>query len=250
MIPINWLPCCNGGRRPPDPKRTRIIRRLLIVSAIAALPAAYFWHDIFVGVLIFLIYVWGFLNFPVTAFAALASIAFAVGWYLPLWPCKAWRRASVFLAVVIVLHTGWFLFGWVTFYPLCRIEVGIGGSTGHRAMVGDLDPYHADLFEHGLAARWGEAAVKRVDAHTVLVRPAIALLENEWNWNISYHAASGPLPPQLAERKDADCLAIEQNAMLGGEATRWRSGWGLWPWDTINEDEGFARWLRSLYKDG
>jgi hypothetical protein len=249
MIPTNRMLGQYRNGRPHDLGRSRLVRRVLIIAAVATPFLAVFWFEVLKGVLLYLVYVWAFLNFPVTVFAALASIVFAIGWYLPLWPGKAWRRASVFLGVVIVLHTGWFLFGWVTFHPLCSIEVGIGGSTGNRAMMGDLDPYHADLFKRGLAVSWGEAAVQQADAHTVLVRPAFALLENEWNWNISYHAASGPLPPQLAERRDADCLAIEQNAMLDGKATRWRSGWGLWPWDTIDEDEGFARWLRGLYKD-
>ena len=248
MIPTHWLSGRSRGRRQSDPIRARMIRRLLIISAIATLPVGFFWHDIFVGILSFLIYVYLFLQFPVTAFAALAAIVFAIGWYLPIWPGRAWQRASAILVVVIVLHAGWFLYGWVTFHPLCSITAGIGGDTSQRALMGELDPEYADRFERALRGSWGASAVRRPDAHTVLVHPTIALIENEWNFNVSYLVASSALPPQLAERKDADCLAIEQNAMLGGEASWWRKGWGLWPWNTINEDEGFARWLRSLYK--
>lgn len=252
MMWPNLLPGISEGRWPPDPSHVRLIRRLLIVAVVAAPLLVVFWHDVVKGLIFYLFYLWGYFNFPVTAFATVAAIIFAVGWYLPM-PLgmarfRAWKRATIVLAVVFVLHTGWFLFGWVTFHPLCSIDVGIGGSTGQRALMGELDPYRAGLLKRGLAVRWGEAAVRRTDPYTVLVRPAFALLENEWNWNISYHFAAGPLPPQLAERKDADCLAIEQNAMRGGKAESWRSGWGLWPWDTINEDEGFARWLRGLYK--
>jgi hypothetical protein len=83
-----------------------------------------------------------------------------------------------------------------------------------------------------------------------MVRPAIALLDNEWNLNVSYLVASAPMPPELADDKRADCLAIEQTAMVDGKAARWRAGWGLWPWDTIDEDGTFARWLRGLYREG
>lgn len=252
MIPLDLLPGMSASHHPPDQREVRYGLRILALIALAALPAVYFWHDIFVAAAAFVVYVYLFLNFPVTAFPALAAIAFAVGWYIPLWPrkarLKAWQRASLFLAIVVVLHTGWFLFGWVTFHPLCLIKVGIGGSTGERALVGELHPAYADRFERALAGMWGQDAVLRSDANTVLVRPAVAAIDNEWNWNISYFVASGPLSTQLAGRKDADCIAMEQYAMLGGKADSWRVGWGLWPWNTINEDEGFARWVRSLYK--
>jgi hypothetical protein len=36
--------------------------------------------------------------------------------------------------------------------------------------------------------------------------------------------------------------------MAGGEVDDWREDWGLWPWETIEVNGDFARWLRGLYR--
>jgi hypothetical protein len=109
--------------------------------ALAALLAAWFWREAAIGLLFFLGYVYLFLSLPVTAFAIIGALFFAAGWYLPLWPSlmrrPAWLRASLVFGVAVILHTGWFLFGWVSFHPLCSIKMGVGTThTGNRALIG------------------------------------------------------------------------------------------------------------------
>lgn len=253
MNPLDVLPGSGTGRRPPDPRCARRIRRLLIIAALATVPLAYFWMEVLQGVVLFLLYVWVFLSFPVTAFACVVAIIFAIGWYLPLWPSmarrKAWQRASIVLAMVIVLHTGWFLFGWVTFHPLCRHEAGVFGMNNQHTLIGKLEPGYADHFERELIESLGSGAVRRSDTHTILVRPVFGLLESRRIERVSEHVAGRPIPPELAHDKYAVCRTIEQNALVDRAAVQWRAGWGLWPWSTIHDDGDLARWLRGLYKD-
>jgi hypothetical protein len=253
MIPFDILPGSSSGRRSPDPRRARRIRRILIVAAIAALPLAYFWLDALKGVVLYLFYAWAYLNFPVTAFACVGAIVFAIGWYLPLWPSmarrKACQRASIVLAIVIVLHTGWFLFGWVAFHPQCRHKAGVFGMNNQHTLLGKLKPGYADLFERELIESLGGDAVRRSDAHTILVRPVFGLLESRRVESISERIAGRSIPPELEHHKYAVCRAIERHALVDGRAVHWRAGWGLWPWSTIHDDGDFAHWLRSLYKD-
>lgn len=253
MNSLDLIPGCNGGRRPPDPRRVRRIRLILIVMAVVTLLAAYFWLEVLKGVVLFLLYVWVFLNFPVTAFACVGAIVFAIGWYLPLWPSmsrrKAWQRASTVLAVVVVLHTGWFLFGWVTFHPLCRHKAGVGGTNNQHTLIGKLEPNHADSFERELIESLGSDAVRRSGAHTILVRPVFGLLESRRIERVSERVAGRSIPSEFAHSKYAVCRTIERNALVDGSADFWRAGWGLWPWSTIHYDGDLARWLRGLYKD-
>ena len=234
MIPFDILPGSSSSREPPDPRRARRIRRVLIVAAIAALPLAYFWLEVLKGIVLFLLYVWVFLNFPVTAFACVGAIVFAIGWYLPLWPSmarrKAWQRASVVLAIVIILHTGWFLFGWVAFHPLCRHKAGVGGTNSQHTLIGKLNPVYADRFERELIESLGNDAVHRSDADTILVRPVFGLLESRRIERVSESFGAKPMPPELADTKYGICRAIERNAFVDRRAVQWRAGWGLWLW--------------------
>lgn len=167
VTPLDLLPGARTGQQPPSHRDVRQALRMMLILALVAFPAAWFWREVVIGLLYFLGYVYLFLIFPVTAFAILGAIVFAVGWYLPLWPGlmrrAAWQRASSVLAAAVVLHTVWFLFGWVTFHPLCSIKLGMGTTdTGNRALIGKLDPAYADRFQRALAGAWGDAAAQSV----------------------------------------------------------------------------------------
>ncbi len=253
MIPICRSPSCNGDRRPPDPNLARLFRRLLIVAIVAVPLLALFWHDVVKGLILYLFYLWAYLNFPVTAIATVAAIVFAVGWYLPL-PfglarLAAWKRATIVTAVVVVLHSTWFLVGWTTFYPTCRHKAGVGGMNDQHTLVGQLEPAYADQFERKLIESLGGHAVNRSEDHTILIRPIFGLLESQRVERISEHIGAKPMPADLAGTKYGVCRAIERNALVGRRAVLWRAGWGLWPWNTIHDDGSFARWLRDLYRD-
>ena len=113
----------NNGldRRVPSPwgGRRRLLR-ILGLLIVAALVFA-FWRDVLFGLLVYLVYTFMFLNYPVGAFASLGAIVFAIGWCLCPWPGRTrrrrWQPAVAVLAVVAILHAGWFVYGWVTFYP-------------------------------------------------------------------------------------------------------------------------------------
>ncbi len=253
MIWLNLLPGISQGRWPPDPNHVRLLRRLLIAAVLAVPLLALFGLDVVKGLILYLFYLWAYLNFPVTAFATVAAVVFAVGWYLPL-PLgmarlKAWKRATIVLAVIVVLHTGWFLVGWTTFYPTCRHNAGVGGMNNQHTLVGRLDPAYADHFERELIESLGEHAVHRSDAHTILVRPVFGLLDSQRVERISEYVGARPMPADLAGTKYGVCHAIERNALVDRRAVLWRAGWGLWPWNTIHDDGSFARWLRDLYRD-
>ena len=253
MMWPNLLPGISADRWTPDPRHTRLFRRWLIVAVLAAPLLVIFWLDVVKGLILYLFYLWAYLNFPVTAFATLAAIVFAVGWYLPLplsmTRLKAWKRASLVLAVVVTLHGIWFLVGWTTFHPTCRHNAGVGGMNNQHTLVGRLEPTYADHFERKLIESFGDDAVYRSDAHTILVRPVFGLLDSRRIESVSEHVGARPMPPELADTKYGVCRAIERNALVDRQAVLWRPGWGLWPWNTIRNDGSFARWLRNLYKD-
>ena len=261
MIPLDIMPGVYTGRQPPDPRDVHRVLRILVGLAIVAFLLVVFFDYAYQGYYWFLVYFLLFTGHPIGAFGSIAAVIFGLGWYWR-WPPilkshhPAWR-ASALLATVFVLHAGWFLFGWVTFRPLCVNDTAVRMAAFYdidvalydvptRALIGPLKPAIADKFEYTLTRKWGAGAVRRADAHTLLVRPAIALLNNSANWHFSYRLIDGPLPDGTS---DDGCREMEVHGLVRGYADSQRIGWGLWPWSTIRDDGDFARWLRGLYKD-
>jgi len=203
---------------------------------------------------LYLSFVLGFLHDPLGAFGVLAAVVYAAGWYLR-WPapvarCRPWIRGTTAAVLAFVLHGLWFLFGWVTFHPTCSYDVGVSPfSTGQVTVIGELDATYADRFEEALMDAWGRDAVRRGDAHTVLVRPLFGLLYDQDIERLSYRVAGVTTIPLLGDESREPCFTVERNTMAGGKVARWRDDWGLWPWSTIDHDGAFARWLRGLYVD-
>jgi hypothetical protein len=193
-----------------------------------------------------------FLHTPLGAFGALAAIVFADGWYLR-WPpaigrCRPWRRGAMVLALVAILHTGWFLFGWVPFHPRCSYDVGVSlFATGRVVLIGDFDPVYADRFEEALAVAWGRAAVRRGEEYSLFIRPVFGLLTDDEIETLSYRVAGVTDVPPLGDESLEPCRTLERNAMAGGVAEDWREEWGVWPWVALTNSD-FARWLRGLYR--
>jgi hypothetical protein len=189
---------------------------------------------------------------PVTAFAIIGALFFAAGWYLPLWPSlmrrPAWLRASLVFGVAVILHTGWFLFGWVPFHPRCSYDVGVSlFATGRVVLIGDFDPVYADRFEEALAVAWGRAAVRRGEEYSLFIRPVFGLLTDDEIETLSYRVAGVTDVPPLGDESLEPCRTLERNAMAGGVAEDWREEWGVWPWVALTNSD-FARWLRGLYR--
>lgn len=253
MTWFNLLPGIKEGRWPPDPNHARLFRRLLIAAVVVAPLLALFWLDMVKGVILYVFYLWAYLNYPVTAFATVAATVFAVGWCLPLprgmATLAAWKRVSIILVVVVVLHTSWFLIGWTTFYPMCRHNAGVGGMNNQHTLVGQLEPTYADQFERELIESLGDVAVYRSDANTILVRPVFALLDSQRVERISEYVGAVPMPPQFVDTQYGICRTIERNVFVDRKDVRWWDDWGLWPWNTIHDDGSFARWLRDLHRD-
>ena len=257
---IGPTPPSNDGYHPNDrlPQRRvfRCHRKALLWAVsilVLAVLAYFFWRTVLYVAFWYLIYIYMYLHTGAAVFVSLGAIVFAIGWCVPLWfgmtRRYAWRRASVLFALVLALHTGWFLFGWVAFYPPCKYDPGPGPATGMFTLVGDLDPAFADALERNLRDSLGEDAVRRSDAYTVLVRPVVGLLASRQNAELVFLVANGsPMPGPLTDR-ETGCMSVEQSAMRDGRAGEWRDGWGLWPWNTIRDDGALVRWLRGIYED-
>ena len=260
MIPLDFIPSTTPHDGPHRPGNERRPVRILGALAIAALLLVGFWSYAYQGFYWFLVYFLFFIGHPAGAFGSIAAVIFAVGWFWR-WPSRlliwhpAWR-ASVCLACVAVVHTGWFLWGWVTFHPLCVSDTAVRMAAMYdvsealfdspgRTLLGPLRPDIADDFERSLSFRWGSDAVRPADEHTVLVRPAIGLLYNADNWEAALRITDGPVPEGVY---DDGCREMEIHGFVPGKRVSQHVGWGLWPWNTINEDGAFARWLRGRYR--
>jgi hypothetical protein len=200
------------------------------------------------------LYFIAFLSGPVGTFGSIAAILFAIGWYVR-WPagvarCKPWMRGASLLAFVVVLHGIWFQFGWVPFRPLCLARSGSIMSTGDRALIGPLTPEAAAWFVRTNEGWWGDGVARMSPGMDgVVVRPAVALFDNEVNWNFTSKVARriaddhGLPPPD--DNASNGCSEVERLLMVGGRAEEIATGWGTWPWSTFDEDGAVVEWLRD-----
>ena len=124
-------------------------------------------------------------------------------------------------------------------------------SLAHRSLVliGELDPAFADAMERNLSETWGDDAVGWADEHTILVRPAIGLLANRHNTETVFVVVNGTAMPGPLVDPETGCGSVELKTMKDSKVTDWRRDWGLWPWNTLDEDGVVALWLRGFYKD-
>ena len=261
VIPLDFLPSTMPGNGPDRPGKTRRRMRMLGACLAVVFLLATFWDYAYQGYYWFVVYVLVFTGHPVGAFGAIAAAIFGLGWYWR-WPPilvnrhPAWR-ASLLVACAFVVHAGWFLSGWVTFRPLCVDDTAVRMAAMYdisealfdspaRALNGSLRPNIADDFEASLSRKWGSNTVRRADEHTLLVRPVIGLLDNTENWQSSSRLIDGPLPDGSG---DDQCGEMAIHGFVPGKPIRQRVGWGLWPWNSLNENGVVARWLRGLYVD-
>jgi len=235
---------------------------MLGIALVVVLLLAIFWDYAYQGYYWFVVYFILFTGHPAGAFGSIAAVFFALGWYWR-WPPILINRHPVWRASLLVLcaffvHAAWFLSGWVTFRPLCVDDTAVRMIAMYdvtealfdsptRTLDGLLRPEIADDFERSLSRKWGNNSVRRADPHTIHVRPIIGLLDNAQNWQFSHSIIDGPLPNRTGED---ECGVMAIHGFVPGKSVSQHVGWGLWPWNTIDEASAFAVWLRGLYRDG
>lgn len=250
----------SGGSHYPyrrRSKRDRVGLRWAMVIIAIGIPANWFWSMTLVPIpiLILLLIVLSPFEFPHVAFGSIAAIIFAFGCYLRLPPVMARlspaRRGLAVLALVIVFHGIWFQFGWVPFRPLCTSGGGPLSFNSERALVGPMTPEAAAWFVKTNEGWWGDGVARLSGSDRVLVRPAIALFDNEINWNFTSKVAGRIAEerglPMLDHNASDRCREVELLLMAGGQAEQRATGWGTWPWSTFDEDGLVVRWLRDLH---
>jgi len=247
------LPSDNAGHCHRRRLQWRFAMVSLVVLLIANVMAAWIWYDIYRGFMLFLPLVfeslfWWYLTLPIPVFGSMAAIIFAVGCYLR-WPPPlrrigpAWRGLTLVLAVV-VLHGIWFDHAWVPFRPLCLEGGAMWTPNRFYGLDGPLTPEATRIFNDMLQSWWGEDAARLAGPNAIEVRPAIALFDNELNWNMTTQVAKHLAEAQGLEpfeRPDLDrCEEVERIVMAGGHAAQRLDGWGTWPWNTIDGNSRFV----------
>lgn len=248
-----------------QPRQAKIAKWLAVSAALAVVGAlsAWLWPDDLghyakVVAVSFWFFSPAYLQIPLFVFGSFAAVVFAIGCLLR-WPppmahlSPAWRGVAL-LAAVFVLHGVWFQFGWVPFRPLCTSSSGPFAWNPHRALVGPLTPEAADWFVKTNEGWWGDGVARLSGTNGVVVRPAVALFDNEVNWNFTSKVArriaeDRGLPPPDDYASDR-CSEVEPLLMAGGRAESRAVGWGTWPWNTVDEDGALVGWLRDHYRDG
>ena len=152
------------------------------------------------------------------------------------------------LAAVFVLHGIWFQFGWAPFRPPCVVDSGSIIVGSHHSLVGPMIPEAAVEFVDTL--NWRDRDVAWLSGqHDVLARPAMVLFDDGGIWNNTMKIAKslaeeqGRPPPDFD--KHNECAELERIVMMGGRAEDFSSGWGTWPWSTVDERGELVRWLRK-----
>jgi hypothetical protein len=243
-----------------QPRRADFLRWLgaLTAMAVVSVFVAWLWPaDLAHNATVVAVSIWYFgpvyFQIPLFVFSSFAAVIFAVGCCLR-WPPAMARQSPVWrgtalLTVVFVLHGAWLQFGWVPFRPLCTSSHGPFAWNPHRALIGPLTPEAAAWFVKTNEGWWGDGTARLSGTDRVLVRPAIALFDNEVNWNFTSKVARWiaedeglPLPNDHASDL---CSEVEPLLMAGARADERAIGWGTWPWRTFDEDGAVVDWLRD-----
>ena len=233
---------------------------VFLVLFVGCLLVPVFWYDYF-RVYVFLLplvfeYVWNvYLGLPLTVFGSIAAIIFALGCCL-CWPPVIARirpayRGLLVLAFAFALHSVWFDHAWVPFRPLCLLGGAMYTPNRHIALAGPLTPEAASAFAEELKASWGEDAARLSGSDRVEVRPAIALFDNGFNWNLTTKLAQWLADEQNLEPFERDsldrCQEVERIVIADGRAEAQLENWGTWPWRTIDDHSRFVHSLRHAY---
>lgn len=252
-------------------QRRDCIRRLVwcvlltgfAILTIACLLAMVIWYDyyrlyLFFFLPLFFESLWrAYLDLPLIVFGSLATIIFAIGcclrWPPPMGRFRPAWRGLLLLAVVFLLHGIWFDRGWVPFRPLCFGGGAMFQPNRHYGLEGSLTPEATRFFADMLQNWWGTDAVRLSGPNEIQVRPAIALFDNELNWNMTTQVAKRLAEEQGLgpfERPDLTwCQQVERIVMADGRADDHVDGWGTWPWNTVDGDGWFVRSLQESHDD-
>lgn len=149
---------------------------------------------------------------------------------------------------VVVFHVMWFAHGWSAFRPLCYQDWGYP----FVELMGPMSVEATDAFHDFFVAWLGSDSVRRFGSNQIDIRPALRLMPTDILWNYTGKVAANVADQQgtvdQQGRSPFRCSFIEEVVMEDGKAESYSKDWGYWPYNEMDENASFWRYLINYHQ--